>query len=347
MKMYKNLKPLKQSGMASILVTMIVMVIISLIVLSAALLSRREQRQTLDRQLHTQAFYAAESGVNDAVGWLLGPSAGTFLSEAGTTDCNDFTTRAGLSSALSGTAVQYSCLLVDPTPQEWEGTAGSETASIIPLRPRGGGNINTITVAWQDTDGNADFAGCSSTTDLPASGSYSACKTGLLRFDLVNTGAVDRASLNTNIMSGVLQPINSATDTDIAFVPVNIETAGEQARIHAVACRSSLGGGRQRYCQARFTGLNAASYQIRVRSLYRSSVLHVSAASGGTTVELLNAQAVIDATGRAQDILRRVSVRVPLSTNRSEPDFAIQTTEELCKRLQVSGGSATDTECTP
>ena len=45
----------KQRGMASIIITMITMVIITLIVLGFATLSRREQRQSLDRQLSTQA----------------------------------------------------------------------------------------------------------------------------------------------------------------------------------------------------------------------------------------------------------------------------------------------------
>ena len=42
------------------------MIVMSLIVLGFAQISRRNQRESLDRQLSTQAFYAAESGVNDA-----------------------------------------------------------------------------------------------------------------------------------------------------------------------------------------------------------------------------------------------------------------------------------------
>jgi len=55
-----------QSGMVSIMVTMILMIVMSLIVVGFAQVSRRNQRVALDRQLSTQAFYAAESGVNDA-----------------------------------------------------------------------------------------------------------------------------------------------------------------------------------------------------------------------------------------------------------------------------------------
>jgi Tfp pilus assembly protein PilX len=66
-KMYSKMtREDKQAGMVAIMVTMILMIVISLIVVGFAQISRRNQRQALDRQLSTQAFYAAETGVNDA-----------------------------------------------------------------------------------------------------------------------------------------------------------------------------------------------------------------------------------------------------------------------------------------
>ena len=53
-----------QDGLVSIIIVVILMIVISIIVLSFAKVVRNEQRQTLDRQLSTQAYYAAESGVN-------------------------------------------------------------------------------------------------------------------------------------------------------------------------------------------------------------------------------------------------------------------------------------------
>jgi Tfp pilus assembly protein PilX len=66
--MYKLRKD--QEGMVSIIVTMIIMVLLGLIVLGFAQLSRREQRQSLDRQLAVQAQYAAESGINQAADYV-------------------------------------------------------------------------------------------------------------------------------------------------------------------------------------------------------------------------------------------------------------------------------------
>jgi Tfp pilus assembly protein PilX len=63
----KTLNPINQSGFVSIVVCLIIMVILTLVTIGFSKLMGRAQRQALDRQLSTQAFYAAESGVNDAL----------------------------------------------------------------------------------------------------------------------------------------------------------------------------------------------------------------------------------------------------------------------------------------
>ena len=63
-----NIKQLKnnEQGLVAIVVTLIIMLVLTLIVTGFAQLARREQREALDRQLASQALYAAESGVNAA-----------------------------------------------------------------------------------------------------------------------------------------------------------------------------------------------------------------------------------------------------------------------------------------
>ncbi len=45
-----------ERGLAAVVVTVFVMIILSLVVLAFSQVARREQRQALDRQLSTQAF---------------------------------------------------------------------------------------------------------------------------------------------------------------------------------------------------------------------------------------------------------------------------------------------------
>src|SRR3954463_2749341 len=116
-------RQVKERGMVSILVTMLLMVVITLIVLGFAQISRRNQRQAVDRQLSTQAFYAAEAGINDARNLIK-----TALSSGATipakTDCtNGSGPAAAFYSTLSPSLdtpnnVSYTCLMVDPAPKD-------------------------------------------------------------------------------------------------------------------------------------------------------------------------------------------------------------------------------------
>src|SRR5687768_8797387 len=100
-----------QQGMAAIFVTMIMMIVISLIVLGFAQVSRREARDSLDRQLSTQAYFAAETGVNDAVEVIKSSGAGSIPEK---TSCEYSGPEYDASKAVidSTNNVSYTCLLV-------------------------------------------------------------------------------------------------------------------------------------------------------------------------------------------------------------------------------------------
>src|SRR5688572_29540682 len=128
----------KQRGMVSILVTMLLMIVISLIVLGFAQVSRRNQRQATDRQLSSQAFYAAETGINDARNLIKGALA-TSTTIPPKPDC---TPGSGPAAAFYGSLtpaldaannVAYSCLMVDPAPAELVYDGITNKGTIIPV----------------------------------------------------------------------------------------------------------------------------------------------------------------------------------------------------------------------
>jgi Tfp pilus assembly protein PilX len=172
-----------QKGLVSFVVVIIIMLLLSLIVLGFARLSRREQRQSLDRQLSTQAFYAAETGVNDAVDALktldLDPKV----------DKNNCDTIPNHDPVINTTGpISYTCVLVDPTPTEYTFDAitqnGSEIVKIQSTSPLI--NIDTINIYWQDKDGRTGFTNC---PEIELDGLPQAwpatCETGMLRVDLI------------------------------------------------------------------------------------------------------------------------------------------------------------------
>src|SRR5580698_3119973 len=101
----KNLN--NQTGLASFLVTLIMMIIISLVVLGFAQIARHEQREALDNQLSSAAYYAAESGVNDAVNAIQNDNY-LGLNPTGKSTCAP---DAILNNNNLGNNSSYSCLL--------------------------------------------------------------------------------------------------------------------------------------------------------------------------------------------------------------------------------------------
>lgn len=322
--------------MVSIMTTMILMIVISLIVLGFAQLSRRNQRETLDRQLSSQAFYAAESGVNDVRDLIqdaLSGGAVTIPEKTGCTDTGVGAFYASLNPDIdSSKNVRYTCMLVDPSPEKLRYSVDT-TSIVVPMISGDGTDFSTIRLDWQSeiTTPSGPTAGCPTTTNavFSVAGSWS-CGYGVLRFDLVPVeGGLSTDSLRTSTMTLFGVPFASGGVTSAAFAA---DTTNNNRR--GIACNNDG-------CSLTITGLNQNAYFMRISSLYRGMDLQITGTnSAGAAMEISGAQAVIDATGKAQDVLRRIQVHVPLraSSENQLSDFAIQSTDAICKRFSVMEG---------
>ena len=108
----------EETGLVAIVVSMLIMIIMSLTVFGFTKIMQREQRQAVDKQLSTQAFYAAESGINDAVAKIHDPAViaagGLQDKKKCDTSSNVVTNPSGLVGAIDATNnVGYTCLLID------------------------------------------------------------------------------------------------------------------------------------------------------------------------------------------------------------------------------------------
>jgi len=317
-----------QSGLVSIIVTMFLMIVITLIVLGFARLTRRDQRQVLDRQLSTQAFYAAESGVNDAIKVLHDSPPGSVSKSSCLPDSNFPAANAILDSTTS-----YTCLLIDPTPTSLPYTVGTDASTVVPLNTSQ--PIKTIILSWEVTPAPAttSVGACPALNKLPAVSGYPStnCDAGVLRVDLVPVGgSFTRTSLNSSTFTALFQPVSGGSGT------INYP---QQGAIVPANCT----GGSTPVCTASIGNLGGMNYVMRVRSMYKSNSLTISAVNaGGGALQLTGAQAVIDSTGKANDVLRRVVVHVKLPTNTDGvPDYAIQSKDTICKRFYAYSGTAT------
>lgn len=338
-----------QEGLVSILVTMVLMMILSLIVLGFAQTTRREQRQSLDRQLLAQASYAAETGINDvekyirdrqALGFTIDkfdkcgpppPSAGNFIAS-----------RPPGSNSVDGTTTTYSCVLINPSPPEliWQ-RINADASVAFPFNPTGSPRNSKITITWQNGDSiPTSYGSCD--TSVPLTGAFKpliggasnwTCEAGVLRVDItpIGSGLLTRGGLLDDTRNLVLYPVRTGVALNQAYSSL------DHGSIIPVYCDPLA---TPRHCRITIVGANADKYYIRIRPMYRSANINVSGNADG----LADAQAIVDVTGKANDILKRLQVRLPInaleSENNSTIDYALQSIDTICKRAAiVPGGS--------
>lgn len=333
---YRTYPRLDQKGMAAIIVTMVTMVVISLIVLGFATISRREQGQTLDQQLSTQAFYAAETGVEDAKS-VITAAIQDGKPVPSKTDCDTNTTSGytpnypiGAGTVLDSThSVSYSCLLVDPTPTSLEYNGVGTDNVIVPITSSS--VITRFVITWKPTNVPT---GSPSTCPSSTSNSFSLqskwnCGYGLLRMDLVPTeGALSRASLSSNTLTAFFEPTRNSASGNISY-------SGNTGRPNIVAANCTIGSYSE--CSATIVGLaGQRNFSLRLNSLYQPSDVTIVPFNSSTQLGVSGAQAMIDVTGKAQDVLRRIQVRVPVGASGETAGFALQTNGALCKRFKVT-----------
>lgn len=349
-----------EQGMVAIMTTLVLMIVISLIVLGFAQISRRNQREALDRQLSTQAFYAAETGVNDARK-IIQEGVNNGLTVTDKTTCGG-TGGGGFYAGLQpdidpARNVKYTCLLVDAAPKSLQYSNIGTTSTIIPMISNNGANIRRVQLNWQTKQNTTTpTAGCptDANTFVPNGAATWTCGFGVMRIDLVPTeGALTANGLRDNTMTIFAVPLSSGGTNNVTYAA---GTANANNRI-GVSCNNSSG------CALRIDipgGSARNSYHLRVSSIYRDNSLTVEGqnASGGS-LEIRGAQAVIDVTGKAQDVLRRIKVAIPIRTTSKNlhSDYAIEMTGSLCKRYAImqgyisnqadGGGSPTNGLCQP
>lgn len=341
-----------QSGMVSITVTLLFVLVSALVVIGFTQIAQRNSRQALDRQLSAQAQYAAETAINDAQSVLLQDYAnGAALRDQ--TDCTGVYTKNG---GVVDQNVSYTCLMVNSRPSSLSYDNVSDGSIVFPLNTSDGSNLDTIEINWQKSSSapsSQNLSGCPTGHTLPATVNWQPanCSYGLMRIELIpNTPAAMQSATSANIatMSVLAAPTPSSGSAAIPSVSysgghnrtIQNGDANQGIRV-APNCTNANG------CTIRLNNLAFANAYVRIRMMYVDAANVRVGYSSATTDNrtFTGAQVVIDATGRAQDVLRRIQVRAPLAqssgttSDTSLSDYAIQTSGSLCKRFSVAPGS--------
>jgi hypothetical protein len=326
-----------ETGIVAVMVTLIMMLVISLIVLGFAQVSRRTQRNALDTQLSTQAYYAAESGVNDAITVMRTLPVGPLPKKDKCIDSGPYQFDSQSLSTL-GTGVSYSCVLIDPSPSTIFYSLGENASQAIRLKAEGGVNFKTLTFSWVPPDDikTQPLANCPNGASqyrkaVGATGGWD-CKYAALHTELVPTNTLNRASLMNTTNVNYLDPVSVLSPGTSNWSADNGKSiAARCVDVPAPKCTATVN----------FNGAGLNAYYLRLGALYRSAAVSITATdTGNAPIRFAETQAHIDVTGKAQDVLRRVLVAVKLNGSPSStPVAAITSGDSICKRFSVTGGS--------
>jgi Tfp pilus assembly protein PilX len=349
-----------QYGMVSITVTVVFIVVISLVVLGFSQVSRRNSRETLDRQLSSQAFYAAETGARDVQNKIAGmiDRGEEIVAQTECEDTEKYTRQEGRVGDKSDSV--YTCLLVDPTPKTLDySNVGSGTSIVVPLNSTSGA-LNQNEIVWKRSAANKpenkinncpSIKGGTQWTNFPKSTDWK-CPFGVIRIELmpVNSttlSSADAAGNNSMVLFAYPQQGNIADPTLVTY---NInDLRSNQGRVIAAKCNDDE-------CRIKINGLSFSNAYMRVRTMYAdTSNFQVRADGFNASVDgpnsdsevttgnsFKNGQVVIDVTAKSQDVLRRIQVRGSLTggTSRTDSgsfsDFAIRSNDSICKRFEVA-----------
>lgn len=333
-----------QQGLVSITVTIVIMIVITLIVGSFALIVRREQRRSLDSQLSTQAFYAAEAGVTDAYKALVEKKitddidectgSGSFLNKM-----SNHIPSININNQFDdGTGVGYSCVLIKRDVDNWISSSSSpqDGAFIVPLTTNT--PISKLRISWQQKDGNASFT---TNFNRPQAG----LDVPMLKVTLFNTDSLTRDGMKNSSHTMFLAPVGNGSPNvtgNIGYLDGSDPNRESDSRQGAMVSGNCNSASAPHHCNVEINGLNGTgtNYYLVVQPLYQAAAIDISGLdASGAPVTLKDSQAEIDVTGKAADVLRRIKVRVPIrggSTTGSFsgifPDAAISTTESICKQ---------------
>lgn len=333
-----------QRGFASIVIALTVVLVLALVTVGFAQLTRREQQNALTKQLAIQANYAAETGINDALKYIKADP--TYAPDP--KRCHDAPGQppyAGPSKDIdTAVGVSYSCLLIDarPTSYQVDRIPVGEAKIITFSTDRAPANL---VIRWGSTTpakNTGPFPAEPETNKFQPQSTWPNIP-GVLQVSITPHASADRTSLINNTLTSYLYPAQRFDHSrDIGGHLLGIGGTAGDGRVLSGHC-DPLGADRSASypCLVNINGGPLAApgwsngpFLVHILSYYDTSRMHITGTdTSGTPIRFINGQAVIDVTGKARDVLKRLRVRVALNPRPADlPNYTIEASN-ICKRL--------------
>lgn len=371
MKVKKDTKKL-QGGVASIFVVIFFTLLLGVVTVSFVQITNQDQRQALNNDLSQSAYDSAQAGIEDAKRAIdeCKKDNDCDVATKFQQDCRDTNATRGSTPEVRVSTEDneennfnqaYTCVNVTYNTPDYKNRLNAETTDFIPLKTVNDTPFSIIQLSW----GKADDAGVSpqqaATTDVPyvnnnaneAKLPESTADWGngrvpaLLRIQLIQ---VPKASptlgqVNDSSKAVFLYPQRTGGANLISFGSVTARAGTDNvaptnsSTPKKVNCAQYYN---QDYVckEIKLTGLDSANnnYYLMVTPLYASETQYKIEllGAGGSPVPFDGVQPEIDATGRADDVFRRVETRVRFDDTSHVINYpSFDTADSLCKALSV------------
>jgi hypothetical protein len=261
----------------------------------------------------------------------------------------------------------YTCVKIGVNTDDYKNSLSVNGSGIVPIR--GVGEFDTVELSWfskEDTSSTTDqsigFPSTGANVSLPRMGErWKFNYPSLMRVQLMQMGASYKLSDFDDSQAGNKSNANTLFLYPSATGVANEDFALDARRSptntpHQVKCNASFVDG-EYACKATIrlpapidgNTVNRNAY-LRLTSLYNGSHYKLRLKRGATYVQFNGIQPLIDSTGRADNVFRRIQARVELSGDFTYPEAAIDMQGNLCKNFSVTDKEADysgTSTCTP
>lgn len=378
-------RDMRQSGAVSLFAVIFGAMLLTIVTIGFMRLMIMDQRQSSNNDLSQSAYDAALAGVEDAKRVVRAAQTGNIQAVGvlnGPINCNMVAASGVVGGSISGdTIIQtgtgagkrfdqaYTCVKITMKSQDFIYKSIEDKSQLIPLRATS--SFNKISIEWyrRDDESNLGSANAvnteiSTTGELPARNSWHSNTPQLMRAQLINPGPTfNLSTLDTTGVTSFLRP--NVLRSDVAGQDGTAVSGKTSDRPRAtdgnehnngtniVSCSKTFKFSGEYSCKAVIDvdeiAAGSETAFLRLTSIYKGGSVKVSLQkTDGTIVNFDGVQPIVDSTGRASNLFRRVEARLQIGDDFAYPDNAIELKNSLCKDFSVSGsGSAVAGRCKP
>ena len=376
---------IRQSGAVSLFEVIFGAMLLTIVTIGFMRLMIMDQRQSSNNDLSQSAYDAALAGVEDAKRVVRAAQTGNIQAAGvlnGPINCNMVAASGVVGGSTSGdTIIQtgtgagkrfdqaYTCVKITMKSQDFVYKSIEDKSQLIPLRATS--SFNRISIEWYRRDDESNLGGAnavnteiSTTGELPARNSWHSNTPQLMRAQLINPGPTfSLSTLDTTGVTSFFRP--NVLRSDVAGQDGTAVSSKTSDRPRAtdgnehnngtniVSCSKTFKFSGEYSCKAVIDvdeiAAGSETAFLRLTSIYKGGSVKVSLQkTDGTIVNFDGVQPIVDSTGRASNLFRRVEARLQIGDDFAYPDNAIELKNSLCKDFSVSGsGSAVAGRCKP